>query len=113
MRQLFFLQNVTNIYNKIRQVFYYKMQQTFITKYITSFIRKCDSHYEMGPFYYKIRQLLQSTMFVTKYVGAAITILRHFENLMVERVVIISNNISLSNSRNNFSSSSILGSLVI
>ena len=47
----FLLQNATEVYNKMRQVFYYKCD---------SFITKCDSYYKMRRFYYKMRQLLQN-----------------------------------------------------
>ena len=48
----------------MRQLFYYKIRQQFITKCISFFIRKCDSsicdiYYKIRRFYYKMHQLLQ------------------------------------------------------
>ena len=64
-----------------------------------------------------MRQSLQNRRFfykvIRKWVGTVITISRHFENLTVETAVIISNNISLSNYREDISSSNISEFLVI
>ena len=56
----------------MRQLFYYKMQQKFITKCVRFFITKCDSfilkcdiNYKMRRFYYEMRQLLQNATFIT------------------------------------------------
>ena len=56
----------------MRELFYYKMRQKFITKcarfFISkcdSFITKCDSYYKLRRFYYKMRQLLQNATFIT------------------------------------------------
>ena len=48
----------------MRQLFYYKMRQKFITK-CDSFIRKCDSYYKIRRFFYKLRQLLKNATFIT------------------------------------------------
>ena len=42
----------------MRQLFYYKMRQKFITK-CDSFITKCNSYYKLRRFYCKMRRLLQ------------------------------------------------------
>ena len=47
------LQNATDNYYKMRQLFYYKMWQEFTKKWDRFFITKCDS-------YYKTRRLLQT-----------------------------------------------------
>ena len=60
-------QNATDIIKKMRQPFYYKMQQKLITKWVRLFISKCDSfiiycdsYHRLHLFYYKIRRLLQN-----------------------------------------------------
>ena len=52
-------QNATDIIKKMRQPFYYKMQQKLISK-CDSFIIYCDSYHRLHLFYYKIRRLLQN-----------------------------------------------------
>ena len=37
------LQNATEVYFKMCQVFYYKMRQKFVTKCVSFLITKCDS----------------------------------------------------------------------
>ena len=73
------LQNVTEVYYKMRQGFYhkifyhkgfyYKMQQLLQNAAIllqnTTVITKCDIYYKMQQCYYKIRQLLQNVTFFT------------------------------------------------
>ena len=61
----------------MRQLFYYKIRQKFITKCVRFFIAKCDSYYKLRvllqnatvitncEFYYKMRQLLQNATFIT------------------------------------------------
>ena len=56
----------------MRQLFYYKLRQKFITKCVRFFITKCDSfttkcdrYYQLRQFYYKMRQLLQNATFIT------------------------------------------------
>ena len=49
----------------MRQLFYYKMRQNFITKCVRFIITKCDSskcdsYCKMRRFYYKMRQSLQN-----------------------------------------------------
>ena len=56
--QLILLQNVTAILLQNVIEVYYKMRQVFIAKR-DSFITKCDSYYKLQPFYYKMRRLLQ------------------------------------------------------
>ena len=46
----------------MRQPFYYKMRQKFITKCVRFVITKCDSYYKMQRFYYKMLQLYQNEM---------------------------------------------------
>ena len=43
----------------MRQLFYYKMRQTFITKCVRLFTTKCDSFITKCDSYYKMRRLLQ------------------------------------------------------
>ena len=57
-------------YYRLRQLFYYKITQKFITKGVSFFILKCDnvitkfgSYYKMRRFYSKMRQLLQNATF--------------------------------------------------
>ena len=49
----------------MRQLFYYKMREKFITKCVRFFITKCDSCYKLRQLYYKMRQLLQNATFIT------------------------------------------------
>ena len=42
-----FITKCDRYYYKIQQLFYYKMRQKFITKYVRFFITKCDSYYKM------------------------------------------------------------------
>ena len=63
MRQIL-LQNATPILLQNATEVYYKMHQVFITK-CDSFITKCDSYYKFRQFYYKMRQLLQNATFTT------------------------------------------------
>ena len=63
MRQIL-LQNATAILLQNATEVYYKMHQVFITK-CDSFITKCDSYYKYRRFYYKIWQLLQNATFTT------------------------------------------------
>ena len=48
----------------MRQLFYYKMRQKFITR-CDSFITKYDSYNKLRRFYYKMPQLLQNATFIT------------------------------------------------
>ena len=61
------LQNVTEVY--------YIMRQLFITK-CNSFIIKCNSYYKLGRFYYKMRQLLENVMFLTNCDNAGIWLIK-------------------------------------
>ena len=63
MRQIL-LQNATAIFLQNVSEVCHKMYKFFITK-SDHFIRKCDSYYKLGRFYYKVRQLLQNATFVT------------------------------------------------
>ena len=71
MRQI--LQNTTAMLLQNAR-YYYKMRQKFITKCVRvfiiecdSFITKCNSYCKYRRFYYKMRQLLQNTSFITNY----------------------------------------------
>ena len=70
------------VYYKIRQMllqlFYYKTREKFITKYVRSFITKCDSYYKMRRFYYKTWQLLQNATFMTNCDSTLLTVLQYF-----------------------------------
>ena len=72
-----FITNCENCDYKIQQLFYYKVSQTFITKYVSLLITKCGSYYKirqfcykmwqalkMWPFYYKMSQVLQNVKFI-------------------------------------------------
>ena len=48
-------------YYKMQPVFYYKMRQKFIKKWVIFFITIGNSYYKMWRFYYKKQQLLQNT----------------------------------------------------
>ena len=63
MRQIL-LQNATTILLQNATEVYYKMHQVFIAKCDSS-ITKCDSYYKLRQFYYKMRQLLQNKTFIT------------------------------------------------
>ena len=52
----------------MRQLFFYKMRHTFVTKCVSFFvtecdifIRECNSIYKMRQFFYKMRRLLENT----------------------------------------------------
>ena len=51
------MRQILQILYFIRQLFYSKMRQKFITK--------CDSYYKLRQFYYKMQHLLQNVTFVT------------------------------------------------
>ena len=56
------LQNATEVYCKMCQVFYYKMRQKFITKCVRFLITKCDSILMLFVHKKVIKKLLRSTL---------------------------------------------------
>ena len=58
MRQIL-LQNATEVFYKMRQVFFSRKCASFITKY--------DSYYKLRRFCYKMQQLLQNATFITNF----------------------------------------------
>ena len=69
------LQNATDIITNATAILlqnakkiYYKICWYYIIKY-DSFIARCDSHYKICRFYYKLWQLWQNATFITKCVG--------------------------------------------
>lgn len=62
------LQNATITYYNMRQKIVTKCVRLLITKDDT-FITSCESYCRMRQFYYKMRQLLQNDLLITKCVG--------------------------------------------
>ena len=60
-------------YSKVRQLFYYKIWQKSITKYVRFFFTKCNNFITKCNVYFKVRQLLQNTTFPTKDVGTRLS----------------------------------------
>ena len=91
------LQNATDIITKCNSFFITKCDKSLLKKYVRFFIIKfdnsllkkhvrffitkwdsfmtnCDSYYKMHRIYYKMRQLLKNTSFITKCVGTKVKV---------------------------------------